>query len=374
MIACVAWADKHPGGSELIVLHAGRECTDTFDSYHPFSNRAEKILGKYAIGKLVGPNEFPTFKPDTGFYRECCQKVDEYFKTNKLDPKAAFAGLWRMFFVAIFAVLSFMGMNLLLPGNAWTPYLWAVVFGVCQALPLLHVMHDSSHAAVSNSPAVWTIIGRGAMDWFAGASMVSWLNQHVVGHHIYTNVPGADPDLPVNFESDVRRIVNRQMMLPVYKFQHIYLPPLYGVLAIKFRLQDFFETFITLTNGPIRVNPHALGAWVELILSKAFWAVYRIWFPLAVLKVAPSTYWTVFLVAEFVTGWYLAFNFQVSHVSTECAYPGGDEVLTEIPDEWAISQVKSSVDYAHNSPITTFLAGALNYQITHHLFPGVSQV
>jgi fatty acid desaturase len=44
-----------------------------------------------------------------------------------------------------------------------------------------------------------------------------------------------------------------------------------------------------------------------------------------------------------------------------------------IVDEWAVSQIKSSVDYAHNNPVTTFLCGALNYQVTHHLFPTVSQ-
>lgn len=37
-------------------------------------------------------------------------------------------------------------------------------------------------------------------------------------------------------------------------------------------------------------------------------------------------------------------------------------------------QVKSCVDYCHGSNLVTFLSGALNYQVTHHLFPGVSQV
>nr|AGS55977.1 delta-5 desaturase [Pythium aphanidermatum] len=367
------WADRHPGGAELIHLHAGRECTDTFDSYHPFSNRAEKILGKYAIGKLVGPNEFPVYKPDSGFYRECAQRVNEYFKTNNLDPKAPFGAIWRMTLVFLVAALAYAGMNALIPGNVYTMYFWGAVFGVCQALPLLHVMHDSSHAAWSSSPTGWFIVGRGVFDWFAGGCMVSWLNQHIVGHHIYTNVAGADPDLPVNFKSDVRRIVERQVLLPIYKFQHLYLPPLYGVLGLKFRIQDIFETFISLTNGPIRVNPHPLSSWVHMLTAKSFWAFYRIYIPLTFFNLDTSTFWGVFLLAEFVTGWYLAFNFQVSHVSTECDYPNGDEAAEEIKDEWAISQVKSSVDYAHGSFFTTFLAGALNYQVTHHLFPGVSQ-
>lgn len=61
-------------------------------------------------------------------------------------------------------------------------------------------------------------------------------------------------------------------------------------------------------------------------------------------------------------------------MSTECDYPLGVDKSNTITDEWAVSQVKSSVDYSHGNWLTTFLCGALNYQVTHHLFPTVSQV
>ena len=77
--------------------------------------------------------------------------------------------------------------------------------------------------------------------------------------------------------------------------------------------------------------------------------------------------------AEFTTGYYLAFNFQVSHVSSKCDFPCGITKTDKLEDEWAISQVRSSIDYSHDKPLTTFLTGALNYQVTHHLFPTVSQ-
>ncbi len=41
-------------------------------------------------------------------------------------------------------------------------------------------------------------------------------------------------------------------------------------------------------------------------------------------------------------------------------------------DEWAVAQCKTSVNY-DLGPIGTFLCGALNYQVDHHLFPCVSQ-
>lgn len=58
-------------------------------------------------------------------------------------------------------------------------------------------------------------------------------SQHVVGHHIYTNVYGADPDLPEASEGDPRRLVPRQKWAWIYKYQHLYMPPLYGLLALK---------------------------------------------------------------------------------------------------------------------------------------------
>jgi len=50
-------------------------------------------------------------------------------------------------------------------------------FPLVQALPLLHVMHDSSHLAFGHTETWWKIAGRLAMDFFAGANMTSWHNQ-----------------------------------------------------------------------------------------------------------------------------------------------------------------------------------------------------
>ncbi|CAM9286217.1 unnamed protein product [Phaeothamnion confervicola] len=159
----------------------------------------------------------------------------------------------------------------------------------------------------------------------------------------------------------------------MYKWQHLYLPPLYGILGLKFRFQDFTATFFGGYNGPVRVNPHSAWRWFQLFFAKAVWAAWRIGVPLAVFGVPPAQFWALFVLSEWITGYYLAFNFQVSHVSTECDYPLGATTADTIADEWAVSQIKSSVDYGHGSWTIAFLSGALNYQVTHHLFPGVSQ-
>lgn len=39
----VAWLDNHPGGSEVVLLMAGRDATDAFASYHPFTDKPRKV-------------------------------------------------------------------------------------------------------------------------------------------------------------------------------------------------------------------------------------------------------------------------------------------------------------------------------------------
>ncbi|CAB1113975.1 unnamed protein product [Ectocarpus sp. CCAP 1310/34] len=370
------WMDKHPGGSEVVHLMAGRDATDAFASYHPFTNKPQKMLPKFEIGTLVSREFTPYKRDESGFYREMCTRVGQYFEDNKLNPKGVWPGVWRMTLVFACAIAAFLATNGFWPSVPLSVrFLTAALFGVLQALPLLHVMHDSSHTAFGRTQNWHSFGGRLFMDFFAGANLTSWHYQHVVGHHIYTNVFGADPDLPETAEGDPRRLVHRQKNASMYKYQHLYLPPLYGILGLKFRIQDLTGTFFGKTNGPVRVNPISLYRWAEMWTSKVFWALWRICLPLAFFEGVntPLMFTALFLVSEWMTGYYLAFNFQVSHVSTECDYPLGAEAKDMIEDEWAVSQVKSCVDYAHGSKLVTFLSGALNYQVTHHLFPGVSQ-
>ena len=55
------------------------------------------------------------------------------------------------------------------------------------------------------------------------------LTQHVLGHHPYTNVDGADPDIQTADEpaTDIRRIKWTQKYLTVYVYQHVYVPLVY---------------------------------------------------------------------------------------------------------------------------------------------------
>lgn len=365
------WLNRHPGGKHILLLSAGRDITDLLVSYHPFTNKPAEILEKYYIGDLI-TSEFPIYRPDSGFYRECREEVGKYFQQTKKHVRSPVRGSINLAFFLFFAFSSYY-----IIANATLPAIFrilaAVIFGVCQALPLLHVMHDASHFAIGSNQKSWIFFGYFTMDYFAGASINSWYNQHILGHHVYTNVHDLDPDIPYLATTDIRRVSKHQRKQWFYAYQTYYLCVLYGVLAIKFRIQDITNTMYMKSNGAIRVNTLYNTDTPLQIVSKLFWATWRFVIPLFYFQVEAQSFLLLNLLAEFVTGYYLTFNFQVSHVNPDCEFFTANRNDSILSEEWAVSQLESSLDYGHASAVATFLCGALNYQSIHHLFPSISQ-
>jgi len=136
------WLDKHPGGKEMLLLAAGRDCTDLFRMYHPFTDKPRQIMDKFVIGTIT-KGEFPQYVEDTGFYKELCQRTGDYFRQTKQDPRSPWPGLARL--VGIFTVAYFSFMVTYDSNHSWWMRLLAAqIFGICQALPLLHCMVRTS--------------------------------------------------------------------------------------------------------------------------------------------------------------------------------------------------------------------------------------
>lgn len=128
----------------MIFLGAGRDVTYLLQSYHLWSDKPEAVLRKYLIGDLQGNSEFANFKEDTGFYKELLARVKDYFETTGENPKNPVPGLIRLvgfFAIALISYLACFVWDL----NWWVKVGFAVLYGIAQALPLLHCMHDASH-------------------------------------------------------------------------------------------------------------------------------------------------------------------------------------------------------------------------------------
>lgn len=85
--------------------------------------------------------------------------------------------------------------------------LFAACLGFFSAGVGVCIQHDANHGAFSNNPTVNKCFG-----WLldvVGASSYMWKQQHVTGHHVYTNIDGLDPDIRVK-DPDVRRVTSSQ--------------------------------------------------------------------------------------------------------------------------------------------------------------------
>ena len=65
------------------------------------------------------------------------------------------------------------------------------------------IFFSYSHFAITHKPWVWKLVGS-IHDFFNGASMYAWMHQHTLGHHPYTNIDGADPDIRTGERVSIR--------------------------------------------------------------------------------------------------------------------------------------------------------------------------
>jgi fatty acid desaturase/predicted heme/steroid binding protein len=366
-----SWIPKHPGGEDVLSISAGRDITNMFESYHPFSGQiTTSILNKYYVCDIAD-SEHPKYITKSPLYDTLRQRVGDYFKQNKIDYKNSISVYGRLAFIYLILFITYYIAHFVTFNSIFLTILMGIVYGSAEALFSMHVLHDASHCGISHKPLVWRLVGV-SFDFLIGGSYFAWLHQHSLGHHLYTNVRGADPDLG-DGDVDFRRISPAQSWRPIYKYQHIYAPFMYGLLPFKARVVDS-DTFISRVNGRIRVLNPSMFYVITYLMGKVSFIVFRLVLPLFVMSLGRLM--ITFFIAEFVMGYYLALVFQVSHIATGLdfmATPLPPAPASKIDEDWAISQLRTTQDYSHGGKFATFMTGALNYQVVHHLFPTVSQ-
>ena len=101
----------------------------------------------------------------------------------------------------MFHYLSFFSANV-----AFFPLacVFAVLHGVCKAEVGVSIQHDANPEAWLKNRKVLHAMQL-TLD-IVGASSFMWKQQHVVGHHAFTNVESIDPDIRCDEKNDVRRV------------------------------------------------------------------------------------------------------------------------------------------------------------------------
>lgn len=145
-----------------------------------------------------------------------------------------------------------------------------------------------------------------------GASSFMWKQQHVVGHHAFTNVVSEDPDIRVKPDgSDVRRVAATQPHASHHRWQHLYLGILYSLLAFKSIFVDDFAALANRSIGPVKVTKFATHEAISFWGGKALFISWFAIAPLAHGQWGLHQLLGLWATALAFCGWTLAFMFQV---------------------------------------------------------------
>jgi linoleoyl-CoA desaturase len=306
------------------------------------------------------------FGGDNVFQLELRRRVDEHFRVTGRRQRDC----WQMYVKTAVLVAGFAGSYglLVFVAQAWWQGLsLAILLGLFAAEIGFNIQHDGGHQAYSNHPWVNTLMAM-TLEVIGGSSYL-WRWKHVVFHHTYVNITGHDTDIDLG---TLARLTPHQERLAFHRWQHLYLWPLYGLLAIKWQLVDDFRKLIRgrISNQPF---PRPTGwALVTLVAGKG--TFFTVAFGIPLLFHSLGTVVVYYVVAGLVTGIVLSVVFQVAHCVEEADFPVPRASTGRIDHAWAVHQAATTVDFARTSRVVTWLVGGLNFQIEHHLFPRISHV
>ena len=337
----------------------GERCCDDTPAGAHASPAGQPIRAAEPGGRLK-------FGNDNVFQLELRRRVEEYFRTTGRRQRDC----WQMYLKTAILVAGFAGSYVLLVFVAqtwWQGLPLAMLLGLSAAGIGFNIQHDGGHQAYSNYPWVNKLMAM-TLELIGGSSYL-WRWKHAVFHHTYVNITGHDTDIDLGI---LARLTPHQKRLAFHRWQHLYLWPLYGFLAIKWQLVDDFRKLICgrISNQPF---PRPKG-WdlVVLVAGKAIFFALAFGIPLLLHPARVVVFY--YGVAGLVTGIVLSVVFQVAHCVEEAEFPLPRARTGRIDNAWAIHQAETTVDFARRSRVVACLVGGLNFQIEHHLFPRISHV
>jgi linoleoyl-CoA desaturase len=310
-------------------------------------------------------------KGQNEFFATVSQRVNQYFKTNKIERTAN----WHMVLKTIIMFTLYFGPYALVVTQTVTGgymyLLMAVIMGVGVSGIGLSIMHDANHGSYSRKAWVNNVLGFSLN--LVGGNSFNWKVQHNVLHHTYTNVHEVDEDISPR---GVLRMAPTQEWKPFHQFQHFYAWFFYGLLTIVWiGFKDFGRLRRYVRDGLVaKQKTSAFAEWAVLIATKIFYISYL--FVLPVVLVPEVAWWmpiTGFLIMHYIAGFTLAIIFQPAHVIDGTEYPLPDDD-GNLENNWAIHQLHTTTNFGRKHRAFSWFVGGLNYQVEHHLFPNICHV
>lgn len=292
------------------------------------------------------------------FYKTLQKRVRKYFKDNHISRYGNFSMVLK---TLVMVTLYFVPFILLLTviDSVWLSLGMWILMAVGISGIGLSVMHDASHGAYSKYKFVNSFLG--GLISVAGGSDTVWNIQHNVLHHTFTNVTGLDEDID---PGSVLRFSPNEERKAYHKYQYLYAWFLYGMMTISWiTAKDFKQIVRYKREGLIQTKKSSFGSILTvIIISKLLY--YGVFLVLPLIFSPIAWYFTIlgFLMMHFLTGISLGLVFQSAHVVPTSSFPMPDE-SGNIKEDWAVSQLYNTSDFAPKSKLFSWFVGGLNFQI-----------
>jgi len=236
-------------------------------------------------------------------------------------------------------------------------------------------MHDGNHGAYSSNKYVCKVASF-VMD-LMGSSHVVWQHQHNVGHHPNSNNTDSKKSPPTKldplaFDPDASagnpfvRLNPSQPLRWAHQFQHIYMWFMIALINFKWFVNDV-RAILSRKYMEIEFGKTQAGEVESLVVTKSLFLTYALCVPMYFHGSFGALLFVAFMIS---TGYVFVLMFGVNHLTEDCSFPDGNLAVDK--RDWAVLQVMTSSNFANDSFFWTFISGGLNYQIEHHLFPGMN--
>lgn len=300
------------------------------------------------------------FEPRSPLSMEIQERVEAWVATQ--DPRRVRTRmLHKTAWIVAWVVASYGGL-VFLASEWWHGLALSTSLGLAMSSVGFGIQHDANHGAYPVGRRFRRVLGF-FLDLMGGSSYL-WRFQHNINHHSFTNVAGADNDISVGAFA---RLCPAQPRRTFHRFQHVYLWPMYSLLALNWFIWADWRDFV---RGAIGSNPFPRPTGTERVLfwlGKGCWVAIWLIVPLTL---HPAPVVIAFLVWTYlVLGFTMAVVFQLAHVVEEASFPLPSGQPARASCDFVTHQLATTVNFAPGSRWLNWYLGGLNFQIEHHLFP-----
>jgi linoleoyl-CoA desaturase len=306
------------------------------------------------------------FDRSNAFQRDLKARVQRYFRMSRRSPRDVPRMYLKTAIIVGWCLASYV-LLVFVAATWWQAVPLAVSLGLAMAAIGFNLGHDGGHRAYSRHRWINKLAAM-SLDLLGGSSYI-WAHKHNTLHHTYANITGHDADLDAG---PFVRMSPHQKRSRLHRIQHIYTWLLYGFLPIKWHLVD---DFIDVARG--RMGPHRFArprGWDLTVFIGGKVTFFALGF------VVPALFHPIWVVALlyglacWCQGLVMSVVFQLAHVVGEAQFPLPDAATGRVPNQWAVHQVETTVNFARHNRMLSWYVGGLNFQIEHHLFPGICHV